>query len=169
MRSKGNPNTEEQESQPLEAARESDMRRLLATLDEVFATFRTQLQGEVPEPFTGAAKTAVDVFNDIIAGLALKSIPISLTIKGERLSQTEVDLTWTDDTNNPDGYRVKRCRGFRCQDLDEYAQLPSNVRIFRDLDAGGDTDYRYQVVAFNARGEASSHICDVSQTVSYEK
>ena len=168
MRSKDNPETKEQEGLLLEAAR-SDTRRLLATLDEVFATFRAQLQGEAPKPFNGAAKIAVDVFNDIIAGLALKSIPNSLRIEGVRISKNEVDLIWTDDTNNTDGYRVKRCQGPCCQDLDEYVQLPSNVRTFRDFDAFDDIHYRYQVVAFNARGESSSNIFDVSPSISYEK
>src|SRR3979411_2337196 len=133
MAVKDDPKTEEHSSHSPESTQKADMNRVLTTLDQVFSTFRGQLRDETPKPFDGAAKVAVDVFNDIIAGLKFKSLPRALTIYGKAASSTEIDLTWTDDTNNADGYAVKRCQGNNCQNLYEIARLTSGVRTFRDF------------------------------------
>jgi hypothetical protein len=141
----------------------SDLRGVIDTLDRVFSTFREQLRTEVPKPFTGNAKIAVDTFNDIVAGLKFESgRPRAVTIQARKASATEVDLTWTDVPNNADGYRIERCQGYGCQDLDEIAQLASTARSFRDANLSDSTTYRYQVVAFNARGETASNIVDIT-------
>ncbi len=162
--------TDEKTAHAKEFARGSEMHSVLAALDEIFSTFRNQLRTETPQPFNSTAQTAVDKFNDILAGLALKSRPQPFKIVGKRISHAEIDLTWTDDTNAADGYRVKRCQGHSCTDLDVIAQLSASARAFRDLDAFGESFYRYQVVAFNARGQASSNIVDVAPSaILFEK
>ena len=170
MPSKDHAKTEGQASQepasqpPATTGPASDMRKLLATLDEVFSAFRNQLKDETPPPFDGNAKVAVDVFNDIVAGLRLKFLPRALKVNGRVLSLTEIELTWTDDTNNADGYKVKRCQGQYCQEPVEIRQLKPTARSFRDVNLFNNTTYRYQVVAFNFRGETSSNIVDVTTT-----
>src|SRR5215467_6954964 len=164
MPTKDNPKTDERTSEAQEGARGSDMHRVLSTLERVFSTFRNQLQNEAPKPFDGAAKIAVDEFNDIVAGLKFKSVPAALTIVARPVSLTEIELTWTDDTGNADGYIVKRCEGAHCYDLDEISQLSPNVRSFRDVNLSGHTTYRYQLVTFNFRGETASNIVSVTTT-----
>jgi hypothetical protein len=138
------------------------MDRVLDTLDKVFARFGDRLQTETERPFTGNAQIAVGVFNDIVAGLKFESRPQSITISARRASLTEVDLTWTDLAGNADGYRIERCQGYGCQDLDEIARLPPTARAFQDTNLTEHTPYRYRVVAFNARGEAPSNVEDVA-------
>ncbi len=164
MPSKDNPKTEEQIYQPPEAARSSDMHKVMIALEEVFSTFRSQLRDEAPKPFTGDAKIAVDVFNDIVAGLRLETRPQAIKIEAKQVSPTEIELTWADTTGNADGYRVERCEGYNCQDLDEIAQLTSRARSFTDLNFVIGTPYRYRVVTFNFRGENSSNIVDITPT-----
>jgi hypothetical protein len=165
MPAKDNPKTEEQTHEALEAARGgSDMHRVLTTLDQVFSTFRTQLRDETPKPFDGAAKVAVDAFNDIVAGLKFKSLPSALKIAAIPISLTEIELTWTDDTVNADGYKVKRCQGQYCHDLVEVGQLSPSVRSFRDVNLSGNGTYNYQLVTFNSRGETPSNIVEVTTT-----
>ena len=164
MPAKDNPKGEEQTPETAEAARGSEMHRVLATLDQVFSTFRTQLREEASKPFDGAAKVAVDTFNDILAGLKFKSLPAALQITAKPISLTEIEITWADDTANADGYRVKRCEGQYCQDLDEVSQLPASARSFRDVNLSGNTTYRYQVITFNSRGETPSNIINVTTT-----
>jgi hypothetical protein len=157
--------SQEQASQPPPATGQvSDTRKVLATLDEVFSTFKNQLQDEAPKPFEGNAKIAVDVFNDIVAGLQLKSLPSVLTIVKGPLSPTAIEFGWKDDTNNADGYKVKRCQGQYCQDLVEIGQLKPGARSFRDDNLSSNTTYRYQVIAFNFRGETPSNILEVKTT-----
>jgi hypothetical protein len=159
--------TEEQAAETPEVA--SDMHRVLTTLDQVFSTFRTQLQGEAPKSFQGAAKVAVDKFNDIIAGLKFKSLPSALTIAATNLSSPtaiSIELKWTDNTSDADGYKVKRCEGQGCLDLVEITRLPSSARSFKDdTNLSSNTTYRYQLVTFNARGETPSTIAEATTTV----
>lgn len=164
MPAKDNPKTEEQTHEAPEAARGSDMHRVLSTLDHVFSTFRTQLQDEAPKPFDGAAKIAVDTFNDIAAGLKFKSLPTAIKITASPISLTEIELTWTDNTVNADGYNVKRCQGRDCNDFVEVRQLSPSVRSFRDTNLSGNTTYRYQLVSFSFRGETLSNIVHVTTT-----
>lgn len=159
MPAKDNVKTEEQGYRPPDGP---DQKGVLNTLNRVFSTFREQLSTEVPKPFTGNAKIAVDTFNDIVAGLKLESgRPRAITIRAAKASATEIDLTWTDDFNNADGYRVERCQGYGCQDFDEIEQLVSSARGFHDANLSPAT-YRYKVVAFNARGETVSNTVDVT-------
>jgi hypothetical protein len=159
--------TEEQTAEAPEVA--SDMHRVLTTLDQVFSTFRSQLQDEARKPFEGAAKVAVDTFNDIIAGLKFKSLPSALTIAAKNLSSPtaiSIELTWTDNTFDADGYKVKRCEGQGCQDLVEIAQLSSSARSFLDTkNLTSNTTYRYRLVTFNARGETPSMTAEATTTL----
>jgi hypothetical protein len=166
MMAKDSRKTEEQTAEAPKVA--SDEHRVLNTLDQVFSTFRAQLQDEAPKQFEGAAKVAVDAFNDIIAGLRFKSLPSALTIAAKNLSSPtaiSIELTWTDNTFDADGYKVKRCEGQGCQDLVEIEKLSSSARSFLDIkNLSSNTTYRYQLVTFNARGETPSNIVDATTT-----
>src|SRR5262249_25571970 len=95
MTTKDNRTAEAKTNKAPEAARVSDMHEVLTTLEQVFSTFRTQLQNEAPKPFEGgAAKVAVDTFNDIVAGLKFKSLPSALTIAA-RATSNIVNVTTT--------------------------------------------------------------------------
>jgi hypothetical protein len=166
MPTTNDPNAAEQATEAPDVASRHDIGRVLTTLDQVFSTFRAQLQDEAPKPFDGAAKVAVDTFNDIAAGLKFKSLPASLKIAAKPISSTESELTWTDDTLNADGYQLKRCRGEYCTDLVEVRQLPSTARSFRDVNLAAGTTYRYQLVAFNPRGETPSNTVTVATEAS---
>jgi Fibronectin type III domain len=145
----------------------SDNHRILTTLDQVFSTFRSQLQDEAPKSFDRAAIVAVETFNDIIAGLKFKSLPRALQIAATAISSTEIELTWKDDTFEADGYKVKRCEGQYCEDLIGVGrELLPNERSFKDFNLSSSTTYRYQVVTFNGRGETPSQIVDVTTLAS---
>jgi len=162
MPARNDPQATEQATETPEALKGPDIGRVLATLDQVFSTFRAQLQDEAPKTFDGAAKVAVDTFNDIVAGLKFKSLPASLKIAAKTLSSTEIELTWTDDTLNADGYRVRRCQGQACTDFAEVRELSPTARLFRDAGLSAGTTYRYQLVAFNLRGETPSNSVTVT-------
>lgn len=160
--------TEEQASQsPPAPWQASDMGKLLTTLDKVFSTFREQLRDEAPRPFTGNAKIAVDAFNDILARLRFETRPQAFKITGKALSLTEIELSWTDVAGNADGYRVERCEGYNCSDLHEVGRLASTERSYKDFNLSSNTLYRYQVVAFNFRGETPSNVFDVTTLSTY--
>jgi hypothetical protein len=151
--------------QPVAAGQAPDASQVLATLTEVFATFKNQLQSQAPKPFEGAAKDAVDVFNDIVAGLRLKFPPVPPNLEAKAVSSTDIELKWTDDTNNADGFKIRRCQGGDCQDFAEIKQVSSNVRAYQDVNLSSNTTYGYQLVAFNFRGETLSNIAEATTQI----
>jgi hypothetical protein len=158
MPTSNNPQPDAQAYRPPEDAHTSDTQRLLNTLDRVFSTFREQLQTEAPRPFTGNAKTAADTFNDIVAGLRFDSVrPGLFTIEIARVTPTQIEIKWTDVAGNADGYRIERCQGQKCEDLNEIGRVGSTERSFRDAGLSRGTFYRYRVVAFDSRGETASN------------
>jgi hypothetical protein len=163
-----NPKTKKQTNEAPEVGHWSEKHRVLATLEQVFSTFRQQLQTQTPRPFTGNGKIAVDAFNDILARLRFETPPHPIQdLKGKPLSSNQIQLTWNDTAGNAEGYRVERCEGYNCQELDEVGRLPSTDRSFTDSNLSPDTLYRYRVVAFNFRGETSSNILDVTTLPTY--
>lgn len=164
MPAEDNPENQEQTDEAPGTAREYDTDRVLATLSQVFSTFKAQLQEQAPRAFEeeSAARVAVDTFNDIVADL--RFTPCPFRVAGRSISPTEAELTWTDDTVNADGYRVKRCQGRSCENLVAIAQLSPSERSFRDGNLAPNTAYRYQLVAFNPRGERPSNIVDITTT-----
>jgi hypothetical protein len=165
------PRTEPTGTQP------SDTDRVLTTLDKVFTKFGDGLRNDTPKPFTGSAEIAVGVFSDIVAGVKLESRPHAVDLEAKAPSATQVELTWTDDAGNADGYRVERGQGrhdkgtsqsgsdgseYGGPDLEEIARLPSTARFFRDSGLSPQTRSSYRVVAFNARGEAPSNVVDIT-------
>jgi hypothetical protein len=152
--------------QPLPGTGSADLRAVLATLDQVFSRFRDQLDVAAPPPFDRAAKNAVDVFNDVVAGLQLTSRPRALKLGGRTISATEIELAWADASTNADGYRVYRSHGHHYEELVEVTREPlsRDRRSFRDCGLFGNTTYRYQVVAFNVRGETPSNVLTITTT-----
>ena len=70
------------------------------------------------------------------------------------LSETAIDLSWTDNTAFEDGYKIERKAGnlglFR-----EIATVGADVASFSDTTVNPATDYYYRVRAFNADGNST--------------
>jgi hypothetical protein len=66
--------SQEQVSRVPAGGQESDMQRLLSTLDQVFSTFQNQLQSKTPEPLKPEAVTAVEAFREISDALDVKAV-----------------------------------------------------------------------------------------------
>jgi hypothetical protein len=155
----------------------ADNSQLVATLDQFVSTLQQLLDkinqsgllatpNQTPRPLEDPdTQNAVRVFNDILAGLQLKFVPDAPKLEAKAVSSTGIELKWTDDTNNADGFRLWRCEGPQCHDFKVIAQLPSNARSYADNNLSSGLTYRYKLGAFNSRGEAVSAIVE-ARTVS---
>lgn len=87
--------------------------------------------------------------------LTAPSAPADLT--GVAVSTGRVTLSWTDTSDNEEGFIVERCAfiGKRCRVTAEIASLGPGVTSFDDLDVKRNTSYEYRVYAFNAVGASS--------------
>ena len=69
------------------------------------------------------------------------------------LSQTGLQLTWTDNSNNEDGFEIQRAVGNGA--FQPLITLGSNTTSYADSGLVAATTYRYQVRATNAGGDSA--------------
>ena len=70
-------------------------------------------------------------------------------------SHTQVDVSWSDNSNSEDGFRVERCTGTGCTSFSEIFAAGPNVVAYSDTGRAALTVYRYRVLAFNAGGSSA--------------
>lgn len=82
------------------------------------------------------------------------------------VSQTQVNLTWADNSGNEQGFRVFRCTGSGCAPTVQHAQLATpNLSSYNDTTSvAAGTIYRYQVVAYNTAGNSTPSNIAEAQT-----
>ena len=69
------------------------------------------------------------------------------------VSATQVDLAWSDNANNEDGFRIER----RAADSTDYlllATVAPNIASYSDTTVTELTSYYYRVIAYNAVGDS---------------
>jgi hypothetical protein len=69
------------------------------------------------------------------------------------VSTSQINLGWTDNANNEDGFRIERCAGTSCSNFVQIGTAGVNATTYVDntgLTAG--TTYRYRVLAYNTGG-----------------
>src|SRR3989442_4574672 len=76
--------------------------------------------------------------------------PTSLT--ATPVSGSQINLTWSDNATNEDGFRIEQCQGAGCSAFVEIATVPANVTTYQDAGLTLGTSYSYQVRAYNAAG-----------------
>jgi fibronectin type III domain protein len=78
--------------------------------------------------------------------------PSNLT--GTAVSTSQINLSWTDNSNNESGFSIERCLGNNCTNFVQIAQVGANVTSFNNTGLARNTRYRYRVRAFNATGNS---------------
>ncbi len=68
---------------------------------------------------------------------------------------TEITITWTDNSNNEDGFKVERQNGN--SGWIQIATVGANVTTYTDTGLSLDTQYCYRVRAYNAAGGNSAY------------
>jgi len=79
---------------------------------------------------------------------AIPAIPTGLT--PTVMSNTSVQLTWTDNSNNETGFSIERCSGNGCTNFAPVGTVGAGVNTFQNTGLTRNTWYRYRVRAFNA-------------------
>ena len=94
------------------------------------------------------------------------TIPIAPSnLVATAVSKTQIDLAWTDNATNEDGFKIERCSGASCANFSQIATVGANVRNYSNSGLKRNTTYRYRVRAFNTSGNSAySNIASVKTT-----
>jgi subtilisin family serine protease len=73
------------------------------------------------------------------------------------VSSSQIDLAWTDNSGNEDGFKIERCQdaGTPCTDFAQIATVTANTTIYQDGGVAGGATYRYRVRAHNSGGNSA--------------
>src|SRR5436190_403062 len=78
------------------------------------------------------------------------------TLTSSVVSYSQINLNWSDNSANEDGFRIERCAGAAASCLDanfvQIGQTLANVTGFNDTALQAQTKYTYRVRAFNSAG-----------------
>jgi hypothetical protein len=68
------------------------------------------------------------------------------------LAANQIQLGWTDVSNNEDGFAIERCTGNGCTNFVEINRVGRNTTTYVDGTVASNTQYRYRLRAFNTVG-----------------
>jgi parallel beta-helix repeat protein len=95
--------------------------------------------------------------------LTVPSAPSALKVTN--ISNTENDLTWTDNSNNELGFRI-----YRSSNGAAYTRVATtttwNITSYNDTSVTSGNTYSYKVAAYNSAGEATSSVVYSTITIS---
>jgi subtilisin family serine protease len=82
-------------------------------------------------------------------------------------SSNQINLSWTDASDNETGFAIERCTGAGCANFAEVSRVGVNIDALTDLGLTPQTTYRYRVLSFNAAGNSKySNIADATTPTS---
>jgi predicted phage tail protein len=85
--------------------------------------------------------------------VTVPSAPTNL--KATVVSPTQINLTWTDTSNNEDGFKLECKAGEAAEWKPVMGRTPANWTLFTDYGLEPGRTYAYRIRAFNAAGESA--------------
>jgi hypothetical protein len=71
------------------------------------------------------------------------------------VSETQIDVAWTDNSTNETGFAVESCSGPACANFTQVGTVAANVTTFSHMDLTAGTSYSYRVRATGAQGASA--------------
>jgi acid phosphatase type 7 len=74
------------------------------------------------------------------------------------VSNSQINLSWTDNANNETGFKVERCKNPKngaCTNFAQIATVGANVTTFSNTGLNKNSSYRFRVRANNAAGDSA--------------
>ncbi|MFZ6040506.1 S8 family serine peptidase [Vibrio natriegens] len=93
----------------------------------------------------------LNALNAVQEPATLPAAPTSLSATA--VSDTEITLTWEDNSNNEQGFRIERNSGSGWEV--DFASVGANVTTYSDTGLTAENSYDYQVVAYNEVGDSA--------------
>ena len=132
-------------------------------------------QGQVSLDITGLTAAATYRYRLVAVNAIGESAPgnvVDITVSGPAapanlgavtISAAQIDLTWTDESNNEDNFVLERCTGAACTTFATLVTAPAGTTTHSDATVVLGNVYRYRVRATNLLGaSANSSIAEAS-------
>lgn len=100
---------------------------------------------------TGCAKSNSDLTTPLTPLVTIPNAPTNL--KGVVNKSTQIDLTWTDNSDNEEGFKIERKSGTDAYKL--IATLNSNVMTYSDKSIVDPTNYMYRIFSYHQKGNST--------------
>ncbi len=71
------------------------------------------------------------------------------------VSSSRIDLAWTDNSNDEEGFRIERCTGSGCSNFSQLATVGIGVTSYSNTGLTGGASYSYRVRAYNNGGNSA--------------
>mgnify|MGYP000120532867 FL=1 len=110
---------------------------------------------------TGCAKSNSDLTTPLTPVVTIPNAPTNL--KGVVNKSTQIDLTWTDNSDNEEGFKIERKSGTDAYKL--IATLNSNVMKYSDKSIVDPTNYMYRIFSYHQKGN-STHSNEINLATS---
>ena len=86
---------------------------------------------------------------------AASVVPAAPTnLKATASSRSQINLSWTDNSDNETGFKIERCKGSTCTNFSQIATVGANATSYSNTGLNANTTYRYRVRAYNAAGNS---------------
>lgn len=96
---------------------------------------------------------SVQTVNVIVAPPPPPAAPSNLRV--DFVGTNRVQLAWTDNSNNEDGFIVERCNNRGCANFVEINRVPANGTTYLDRALVSNSQYFYRLRAFNLGGASA--------------
>lgn len=89
------------------------------------------------------------------ASLTMPSGPAAPTLFSATVaSDTQINLAWTDNSSNEDGFKIERCTGIDCADFAQITTAAANATSLNNTGLTAETIYCYRTRAYNAYADS---------------
>jgi Fibronectin type III domain len=68
------------------------------------------------------------------------------------VSSSQINLSWSDNSNNENGFQIERCQGTGCTDFALLTTTAQNVTTYSNTSLPASTTFRYRISAANSFG-----------------
>jgi hypothetical protein len=76
-------------------------------------------------------------------------------LSASAVSASQINLQWTDNATNEQGFEIERCTGSGCSNFALLTTVGANTTSLSNTGLAANTTYRYRVRAYNADGDSA--------------
>jgi hypothetical protein len=87
------------------------------------------------------------------AAITVPATPTNLMATG--VSGSQINLAWTDNSSNEDGFKIERCQGPACTNFVQIATVGAGITSYSSTGLTATTTYQYRVRAYNTGGDSA--------------